>query len=45
VAVAAWLVRVDVDERGNRIAILLDCRRLPVSRTGYARLSALLGDP
>jgi two-component system LytT family response regulator len=38
------LVRVDVDERGNRIAILLDGRRLPVSRAGYARLSALLGD-
>ena len=38
------LVRVELDERGNRIAILTDGRRLPVSRAGYARLNALLGE-
>jgi two-component system LytT family response regulator len=36
------LARVDVDERENRIAVLHDGRRLPVSRTGYARLSEAL---
>ncbi|MBI3492366.1 MAG: response regulator transcription factor [Acidobacteria bacterium] len=36
------LARVEMDERENRFAILSDGRRLPVSRTGYARLSALL---
>ena len=36
------LVRVDQDERENRVAVLTDGRRLPVSRAGYARLSALL---
>ena len=35
----ARLVRVDQDERENRIAILTDGRRLPVSRAGYARLT------
>jgi two-component system LytT family response regulator len=38
----ARLVRVDQDERENRVAVLPDGRRLPVSRAGYARLSALL---
>src|SRR5437762_9695853 len=37
-----WLSRVDLDERENRIAILTDGRRLPVSRSGYTRLSELL---
>lgn len=37
------LVRVDVDERENRIAVLADGRRLPVSRAGLARLNAVLG--
>ena len=36
------LARVELDERENRVAILTDGRRLPVSRTGYARLSSLL---
>ena len=36
------LARVELDERENRIAILSDGHRLPVSRAGYARLSALL---
>jgi two-component system LytT family response regulator len=38
----AQLVRVDQDERENRVAVLTDGRRLPVSRSGYARLSARL---
>ena len=33
------LARVELDERENRIAILADGRRLPVSRAGYTRLS------
>jgi two-component system LytT family response regulator len=36
------LARVETGERENRIAILTDGRRLPISRTGHARLSALL---
>ncbi|HEV8398195.1 MAG TPA: LytTR family DNA-binding domain-containing protein, partial [Vicinamibacterales bacterium] len=36
------LARVDQDERENRVAVLTDGRRLPVSRAGYARLSSLL---
>jgi len=36
------LARVELDERENRVAILSDGRRLPISRAGYARLSALL---
>ena len=36
------LARVELDARDNRIAILTDGRRLPVSRAGYTRLSALL---
>lgn len=37
-----FLVRVDLDERDNRVAILSDGQRLPVSRGGYARLSERL---
>ena len=37
------LARVELDVRENRIAILTDGRRLPVSRSGYQRLSAMLG--
>ena len=37
------LARVETDERENRIAILNDGRRLPISRAGYTRLSDLLG--
>ena len=36
------LARVETDERENRIATLADGRRLPISRAGYGRLSALL---
>jgi two-component system, LytTR family, response regulator len=36
------LARVELDARENRVAILQDGRRLPVSRAGYTRLSALL---
>jgi two-component system LytT family response regulator len=36
------LARVEMDERENRVAILADGHRLPVSRAGYTRLSALL---
>ena len=36
------LVRVDQDERENRVVVLTDGRRLPVSRAGYTRLSSLL---
>jgi hypothetical protein len=35
-------VRVDQDERENRVAVLTDGRRLPVSRAGYSRLGSLL---
>ena len=35
------LTRVDQDERENRVAVLTDGRRLPVSRAGYQRLSSL----
>jgi two-component system LytT family response regulator len=38
----ARLVRVDQDERENRIAVLTDGRKLPVSRAGYTRLNSLL---
>ena len=37
------LARVELDERENRIAILQDGRKLPISRAGYARLGELLG--
>jgi len=36
------LVRVELDERENRVAVLADGQRLPVRRAGYARLSELL---
>jgi len=36
------LARVETDERENRLAVLADGRKLPVSRAGYARLSARL---
>jgi two-component system LytT family response regulator len=36
------LVRVELDERESRVAVLVDGKRLPVSRSGYQRLSALL---
>src|SRR6185295_3010076 len=36
------LARVDQDERENRVAVLTDGRRLPVSRSGYMRLNSLL---
>ena len=38
------LARVELDARENRVAVLVDGQRLPVSRTGYQRLSALLGE-
>jgi len=37
------LARVELDARENRIAILTEGSRLPVSRAGYVRLTALLG--
>lgn len=37
-----FLARVELDERENRVAVLTDGRKLPVSRGGYARLSELL---
>jgi two-component system LytT family response regulator len=37
------LVRVELDARENRAAVLVDGQRLPVSRAGYQRLSAMLG--
>ena len=36
------LARVETDERENRLAVLSDGRKLPVSRAGYTRLSARL---
>ena len=36
------LARVELDARENRLAVLADGHKLPVSRSGYARLSALL---
>jgi two-component system LytT family response regulator len=36
------LARVETDDRENRVATLADGRRLPISRAGYGRLSALL---
>jgi two-component system LytT family response regulator len=38
----ASLARIETDERENRVAILTDGRRLPVSRAGYARLGKRL---
>lgn len=37
------LTRVDLDERENRIALLTTGDRVPVSRTGHARLTERLG--
>jgi two-component system, LytTR family, response regulator len=37
------LARVELDERENRVAILNDGKRLPISRGGYTRLNARLG--
>jgi two-component system, LytTR family, response regulator len=37
------LARVELDERENRVAILSDGKRLPISRGGYARLNERLG--
>jgi two-component system LytT family response regulator len=37
------LARVETDARDNRIAVLASGGRLPVSRAGYSRLNALLG--
>ena len=36
------LARVELDERENRVAVLTSGHRLPVSRAGYTRLTALL---
>ncbi len=36
------LARVETDARENKIATLVDGRRLPISRSGHTRLSALL---
>jgi two-component system LytT family response regulator len=38
------LARVEVTDKDSRVAILRDDTRLPISRSGYARLSALLGE-
>jgi two-component system LytT family response regulator len=38
------LAKVDATDTDSRVAILRDDTRLPVSRSGYARLSALLGE-
>jgi two-component system, LytTR family, response regulator len=37
-----FLARMDIDERENRIAVLTDGRKLPVSRSGYVRLGEML---
>ena len=37
------LARVELDARENRVAVLSDGKRLPISRTGHTRLSELLG--
>ena len=37
------LSRVELDERENRVAVLTDGKRLPISRTGHTRLNELLG--
>ena len=38
------LSKVEATDKDSRVAILRDDTRLPISRTGYARLSALLGE-
>jgi two-component system LytT family response regulator len=37
-----FLARLDLDERENRVAVLTDGRKLPVSRAGFTRISELL---
>ncbi len=37
------VTRVDLDERENRVALLTTGDRVPVSRSGHARLTARLG--
>ncbi|MDR1991061.1 MAG: response regulator [Acidobacteriaceae bacterium] len=37
-----YLARLDLDERENRIAVLADGKKLPVSRAGFTRLNELL---
>ena len=39
-----FLSRMELDERENRVAVLTDGKKLPVSRAGYARLTELLGE-
>jgi two-component system LytT family response regulator len=38
------LAKVEATDKDSRVAVLRDDARLPVSRTGYAKLSALLGE-
>ena len=38
------LVRIEPEGRDSRMAVLRDGRRLPVSRSGHARLRAVLGE-
>jgi two-component system LytT family response regulator len=38
------LARVEATDKDSRVAVLRDDTRLPISRNGYARLSALLGE-
>jgi two-component system LytT family response regulator len=38
------LAKVEATDTDSRVAILRDGTRLPVSRSGYARLGALLGE-
>ncbi len=38
------LARIEATGTGSRIAVLADATRLPISRTGYRRLSELLDD-
>ena len=38
------LAKVETTDKDSRVAILRDDTRLPISRTGYARLSLLLGE-
>jgi two-component system LytT family response regulator len=38
------LAKVEMTDKDSRVAILRDDTRLPISRSGYTRLSALLGE-
>jgi two-component system LytT family response regulator len=38
------LSKVEATDKESRVAVLRDDTRLPISRSGYARLSALLGE-